>query len=70
MSPPRIAIYVVFERNAPRVLSFWERDSDAIRMHDWLRQRPELQALVDRAVFLEQDEPGWEGDEQEWEQAA
>lgn len=62
-APPRIAIYIDFEKRTPRVLPFWNRDTDGDRMRDWLRQMPELARLVDDALFLA-------GEENEWEEAA
>jgi hypothetical protein len=57
---PAIVITVVFERRAPIVRASWRQEGDAVRLFDWLEQSPRLQRLVDDAVQLAIEDPGWE----------
>jgi hypothetical protein len=51
------AIVVRFELEAaPTVRAVWLHEGDRDRLFDWLRQKPELEALIARAVELELEE--------------
>jgi hypothetical protein len=59
-SAPAIVITVVFERRAPIVRASWQREDDAVRMFDWLDHSPRVRKLVDDAMQLAIEDPGWE----------
>lgn len=50
--PLRIAIVVAIEADRPRVRFNSSRPDNEARMRDWLARRPDLAALVDRALEL------------------
>jgi hypothetical protein len=56
VTAPAIVIRVEFERVEPVVFSDYLDDGDESRMAAWLDRRPELAALIERALELAEQE--------------
>jgi hypothetical protein len=56
VNPPSVHIVVEFERTEPIVYADYLTDAEQVRMEAWLERRPELAALIGRAVELAERE--------------
>jgi len=52
VNPPAVVIRVEFERVEPVIYSDYLDEGDELRMAAWLERRPELAALISRALEL------------------
>jgi hypothetical protein len=55
MSAPSLHIVLELEA-APRVYCDWLRESDELRMADWLDAHPDHRELIDRALEIAAEE--------------
>jgi len=55
VSPPATIIRIEFENTRPLVYADVLRESEQVRLDDWLRSQPRLLELVRHAIELERE---------------